>query len=83
MENYDELTAPNLQCQFAGSIDGSNTWLKLHLEESDQARYVQKVTLFNIKNGAKPSNLENSNIYVGDANGEKLCAKVGSTLPKN
>lgn len=84
MENYDSQNAPNLQCHFAGSLDSSKSWIKLHLEESDQDRFIRKVKLFNIKNGAKSSNLENAKIYVGDDSGnEIMCAKVGSNLPVN
>ena len=44
-------------------------------ENENEIPKVQKVKLFNIKNGAKSSNLENSIIYVGKNDGtEQKCA---------
>ena len=45
----------------------------------DKSYSVKSVKLFNIRNGALKSNLEDSIIYVGDVE----CAKMGSQLPEN
>lgn len=45
----------------------------------DQSYTVQKIEVFNFKNGGRTSLLENAEIYVGD----RLCAKIGSRPPVN
>jgi hypothetical protein len=45
----------------------------------DQSYTVEKIEVFNFKNGINPSLLENSEVFIGD----RLCAKIGSRPPVN
>ena len=73
-EMYGSLT-PQMQCNYSTSLSSPPTWTM----NFDKEYSVKSVKLFNIRNGALKSNLEDSTIYVGNVE----CAKMGSTIPEN
>lgn len=40
IENFDTNNAPALDCHFAGSSEGQNSWIKLNLEDNDLEKQV-------------------------------------------
>ena len=70
---------PPLDCAFAyqEKTTKQDTWG--WTATFDQEYSVEKIEVFNFKNGNKPSLLENAEIYIGD----RICARVGNRPPVN
>ena len=77
----DGQQAPSLDCQFIQGAADKKPEITYSFAAGEQS--VQKVKIFNFKNGDKTSLLENAEIYVGGANGQTQCAKVGPNPPVN
>lgn len=76
----DGQKAPALDCQFIqGTADKKSEITYTFTGEQS----VQKVKIFNFKNGDKSSLLENAEIYIDGTDGQTQCAKVGPNPPVN